>query len=349
MTTCIPTSPQKNTLFVTTQGAYLSRDHATLKVKVDNQVKLTVPLHHLDGVICFGRVGVSHGVYQVCGEHQLAVSFLSPQGRFLARVEPPAHGNVLLRRQQYRQADEPARCLRLARPMIAAKIQNARNLLLRSARDSGDDAVAGQLRRAATHMAAVLTDLPVADELDTARGIEGETARTYFDSFNAMIRQENGFFEMKGRSRRPPLDPVNALLSFVYALLRHDCGSALQAVGLDPAVGFLHCDRPGRPSLALDLMEEFRALVADRLVLALINRRQVQGKGFSSDPGGAISLDDKTRRTVLTGYQERKQEQVQHPLLQQSVAVGLLPHIQARLLARTLRGELEDYPAVVIR
>lgn len=338
-----------NTLYVTTQGAYLRRDHATLQVRIESKAKLAVPLHHLEGVVCFGRVSVSPGVYKVCGEQSLAMSFLTEQGRFLARVEPPISGNVLLRREQYRRADDPAACLALARPMIAAKIQNARNLLLRSARDGASEEAAERLRRGATHIGAVLDQLPVAATLDTARGIEGETARTYFDSFNHLIRQHADGFQMNGRSRQPPRDPVNALLSFVYALLRHDCEAAAQCVGLDPAVGFLHVDRPGRPSLALDLMEEFRALVADRLVLALINRRQVSTKGFSTDPGGAVAMDDVTRRAVLVAYQERKREQVQHPLLKESVAIGLLPHIQARLLARTLRGDLPEYPALVLR
>jgi CRISPR-associated protein Cas1 len=338
-----------NTLYITTQGAYLRRDHETLQVKVDGQVKLTVPLHHLEGVVCFGRVQISSGVYTACEEHRLHLAFLTEQGRFLARAQGPIHGNVLLRREQYRRADDPAACLKLARPMIAAKVQNARNLLLRSARDAEDQTRAAALRKAATHIAAVLGQLPAVSDLDAARGIEGETARTYFEAFQQMILPQDEAFRFDGRSRRPPLSPVNALLSFTYALLRHDCDSALQAVGLDPAVGYLHVDRPGRPSLALDLMEEFRALVADRLVLALINRRQVQPGGFEADSGGAISMDDKTRRAVLTAYQERKREAVQHPLLQEAVPVGLLPHVQARLLARAIRGDVEDYPAIVLR
>lgn len=338
-----------NTLYITTQGAYLRRDHATLQVKVDGKAKLTVPLHHLEGVVCFGRISVSPGVYMVCGDQALAISFLTEQGQFLARVEGPVQGNVLLRREQYRLADDRAACLRMARPMIAAKIQNERGLLLRSARDRGDGPASAALRRAATHIAAVMGQLGRVADLDAARGIEGETARTFFEAFNQMIVQQNDRFSFDGRSRRPPLSPVNALLSFVYALLRHDCESALQAVGLDPAVGYLHVDRPGRPSLALDLMEEFRALIADRLVLALINRRQVQPSGFSTAPGGAVSMDDGTRRAVLTAYQQRKREEVQHPLLNETVLIGLLPHVQARLLARAIRGDIAEYPALVLK
>lgn len=338
-----------NTLYITTQGAYLSRDHATLCVRVEKETRLKVPLHHLEGVVCFGRVGVSHGVYEALGQHAIELSFLSEHGRFLARISPPTSGNVLLRRTQYRLADDPGACLRVARPIIAAKIQNARNTLLRAGRDYPDSPDAESFRRAASHLAAMIEQLPAAPDLNAARGIEGETARTYFGAVNGLIRQQTDFFYMNGRSRRPPRDAVNALLSFIYALVRHDCSSALQAVGLDPAVGFLHGDRPGRLSLALDLMEEFRTLIADRLAFTLINRRQVSPDGFTSAPGGAVMLDDKTRRTVLKAYQERKREEVQHPVLNESMTVGVLPHVQSRLLARTLRGDLSEYPALVLR
>lgn len=338
-----------NTLFITTQGAYLTRDHQTLRVKIDGQVRLTVPLHHLEGVVCFGRVTVSPAVIATCGEHRLGLSFLSEQGRYLARVEPPIHGNVLLRRRQYRLSDDRAERLRLARPMIAAKVQNCRNTMLRAARDGAGDEDAAALRAAAAHLAAVLVGLPAVAHLDAARGIEGETARTYFGAFSRMVRQGRETFAMAGRSRRPPRDPINALLSFTYALVRHDCLAALQCVGLDPAVGYLHADRPGRPSLALDLMEEFRTLIADRLVLTLINRRQVQGGGFSTDAAGGVQMDDKTRRALLVAYQERKREEVTHPLLGEAVPVGLLPHVQARLLARTVRGDLPEYPALTLK
>lgn len=338
-----------NTLYVTTQGAYLSRDHATLCVRVEKETRLKVPLHHLEGVVCFGRVGVSHGVYAALAEHALEMSFLTEQGRFLARIAPPTSGNVLLRRTQYRLADDPVACLRIARPIIAAKIQNARNTLLRSARDYPESPDVESIRQAATHLAAMLDQLSTAADLNVARGIEGETARAYFRAVNGLIRPHVQFFHLDGRSRRPPRDPVNALLSFIYALVRHDCAGALQAVGLDPAIGFLHVDRPGRLSLALDLMEEFRTLIADRLAFTMINRRQVRPDGFSTDPGGAVTLDDTTRRTVLKAYQERKREEVRHPVLGESMTVGLLPHVQSRLLARTLRGDLPEYPALVLR
>ncbi len=338
-----------NTLFITTQGAYVGRNHQTLEVKVEREVRLTVPLHHLEGVVCFGRVGMSPAVFGLCEERGLMVTYLTEHGRFLARVSGPVHGNVLLRREQYRRADNPAASLALARPMVAAKIQNARNLLLRSAREGEEDERAVGARKAAGQMAALLLEVPRAQDMDVLRGVEGSAARVYFEGFSCMIRQQADAFEMKGRTRRPPLDPLNSLLSFVYALVRHDCAAALEGVGLDPAVGYLHADRPGRLSLALDMMEEFRALVADRLVLALINRRQVQASGFAKDAGGAVSMDDPTRRAVLVAYAARKREEVTHPLSKEEVPISLLPHLQARLLARALRNDVPEYPALVMR
>lgn len=342
-------SPLANTLFITTQGAYLSRDHETLQVKIEGKVRLKVPAHHLEGVICFGRVVVSPAVYRLCAERRLSVAFLTEQGRFLARVQTSMSGNVLLRREQYRQADQPSQCLALARPIVAAKIQNSRHLALRSARELGEGPSAESLRQTAQHLGALLVNLGAVTTLDELRGIEGACARRYFETFSDMVRAPSNEFSFEGRTRRPPRDPINALLSFLYALVRHDCGAALEAVGLDPAVGFLHADRPGRPSLALDLMEEFRALLADRLALRLINRRQVQSTGFRQDPAGSVSLDDATRRKILVAYQERKREEVQHPLLGETVRIGFLCQIQARLLARTLRGDLAEYPALVLR
>lgn len=339
----------QNTLYVQTQGAVLGRDHETVRVKVEGQVKLAVPLHHLEGIVCFGRVMVSPGLIAVCAERQLNVSFLSEHGRFLARVVGATSGNVLLRRQQYRLADQPEACLKVARPIVAAKIQNSRSLLLRAARESDKDEQAGQLRTAADRLACALDTLATAGTLDSARGCEGDAARTYFAAFNAMIRQQQDAFAMTQRSRRPPLDPLNALISFLYSLLTHELAGAVEAVGLDPAVGFLHVDRPGRLSLALDLVEEFRPLLADRLALALINLRQIRPDGFQTQPGGAVVMDDKTRKTVLTALTQRKREEVVHPLLNEKVTIGLLPHLQARLLARFLRGDIDQYPALVLK
>jgi CRISPR-associated protein Cas1 len=339
----------QNTLYVQTQGAAVGRSHQTVRVKVEGQVRLQVPLHHLEGIVCFGRVFVSPALLGATGEHGLHVAYFSERGEFLARVVPAVSGNVLLRRQQYRLADQEAACLRLARAFVAGKIQNSRTLLLRSAREGVDETAQAELRRAADRLACALDTLSRADNLDSVRGCEGDAARVYFAAFNAMIRQNKDVFAMGERSRRPPLDPLNALLSFLYALLTRDMAAALEGVGLDPAVGFLHVDRPGRLSLALDLVEEFRALVADRLALALINLRQVQPSGFTMQPGGAVVMEEKTRKAVLAALTQRKKEEIVHPLLQEKVHFGLLPHLQARLLARVLRGDIDDYPALVLK
>jgi CRISPR-associated protein Cas1 len=338
-----------NTLFVQTQGAYLRKDHETVQVKVENEVKLTVPLHHLEGIVCFGRVSLSPGMMAVCGERNLPIAMMTEQGRLQARVVPAVSGNVLLRREQYRRADSPAACLRIARSIVAAKIQNCRMLLLRSARETEADEHAESLRRAADQLACSLDTLAKVETMDSVRGCEGDAARCYFDVFDRMIRQQRESFPLTARSRRPPLNPLNALLSFVYSILTNDMASALEAVGLDPAVGFLHVDRPGRLSLALDLVEQFRPLIADRLILSLVNRRQVAPDGFETQPGGAVLMDAKTRKAVLAALTARKREQVTHPLLGELVTIGLLPHIQARLLARHLRGDVDEYPALVLK
>ena len=338
-----------NTLYVQTPGAYLGKEGETVRVKVEGEVRLTVPLHHLEGIVCFGRVSVSTALMAEAADRDLTISFFTEQGRFQSRVISATSGNVLLRREQYRRADQPEACLRIARSIIAAKIQNARVNLLRGARECDAPEGVESLKQGANHLANSLDTLSRAQTLDSARGCEGDAARAYFDSFNGLIRQQREAFSMTGRTRRPPLDPLNALLSFVYALLTHDMAGALESVGLDPAVGFLHVDRPGRLSLALDLLEEFRALLADRLVLSLINLRQVRPDGFETQPGGAVQMNAATRKTLLTALTQRKRDEVMHPVLGEKVSVGLLPHIQARLLARHIRGDLEDYPALVLK
>ena len=338
-----------NTLYVQTQGSYVRKDHETVQVKVDGQVKLTVPMHHLDGIVCFGHVSVSPALMGVSSERGLTISFMTEHGRFRARVVSATSGNVLLRREQYRWADRPESCLGIARSIVAAKIQNCRMLLLRSAREIDVSEKSDPLRSAADRLACSLDTLAKVDTMDSVRGCEGDAARAYFEAFNHMIRQQVESFQMAGRTRRPPLDRVNALLSFLYSVLTHDVTSALESVGLDPAVGFLHVDRPGRASLALDLVEEFRPLIADRLVLALVNLRQVSADGFETQEGGAVLMDAPTRKAVLSALTARKREEVTHPLLGEKVTVGLLPHVQARLLARHIRGDMELYPALVLR
>jgi len=333
-----------NTLYVTTQGAYLSRERENVLVSVKRETKLRVPIHNLGGIVCFGQVSCSPPLLGLCGERNVLVSFLSEQGKFLARVQGPVSGNVLLRREQYRRADDEVSSAAIARTVVIAKIANSRTVLMRAARDRPEDPSAKSLNLAAVKLARMLRELKQPLVLEAVRGVEGKAARGYFGAFDHLITTNKEDFFFHVRSRRPPLDNLNALLSFLYSLLTHDSISALEATGLDPAVGFLHRDRPGRPGLALDLMEEFRPFLADRLALSLINRQQVRGKGFKKTESGAVMMDDETRKEVLVAYQKRKQEEIQHPFLEEKVEVGLLPFVQAMLLARYLRGDLDGYP-----
>ncbi len=333
-----------NTLYVTTQGAYLAREGETVVVRVERKEKLRIPIHTLDSIVCFGQVSCSPPLMGLCGERHVLISFMSERGRFLARVHGSTSGNVLLRRAQYRAADDPGHTASIARAAVGAKIANSRTVLLRALRDFPELPSAGSLRAAEEELARILGQLRPEAPVDGVRGHEGEASRIYFGVFDHLVVGQKEEFAFHERSRRPPLDNVNALLSFLYTLLVHDMTSALEAVGLDPAVGFLHRDRPGRPSLALDLIEEFRPFLADRLALALINRQQVKGSGFEKAESGAVRMDDATRKKVLVAYQERKRETLRHPFLGEEVEIGLLPHVQALLLARHLRGDLDGYP-----
>lgn len=333
-----------NTLFVTTQGAYLAKEGDTVQVKLHGQSKLKVPIYTLGGIVCFGQVSASPALMGMCGDHNVMLSFLTEYGRFLARVQGPVSGNVLLRRQQYRRGDCSDSAAAIARSIVTAKIANSRQVLLRAQRDRPHGPDAAQRQKAINYLNHSLGVLDQPVSLDMIRGIEGEAARTYFSAFDGLITCQKEDFYFQQRSRRPPLDNVNGLLSFIYTLLVHDITSALECVGLDPAVGFLHTDRPGRPSLALDMMEELRPYLADRLVLSLINRQQVKGKGFVTTESGAVLMDDATRKEVLVSWQKRKQDQITHPFIGEKIEIGLLPHVQAMLMARFLRGDLEGYP-----
>jgi CRISPR-associated protein Cas1 len=337
-----------NTLFVTLEGAYLHKDGAAVEVRHEGQSKLRIPLHNLDGICCFGwDTCASASLMAACAEANVSLSFHSPYGKFIAAAQSFTSGNILLRRAQYRFADNPSDSTAIARNIIAAKIANSRIVLLRAARDHGDKAPEGAARLldAADTLAQRLTLVQRATDLDSLRGIEGDSAVYYFSVFNDLITATNNALTLQGRSRRPPLDPVNALLSFCYTLLMHDCRSALESCGLDSQCGFLHRDRPGRPSLALDLMEEFRPILADRTALTLINRQQITAKDFDFQESGAVLLKEDSRKTVLMTWQERKQTEIEHPFLGEKITIGLLPHIQARLMARYLRGDLDAYPA----
>lgn len=338
-----------NTLYVTTPESYVHLDNETLRVEVANETRLRVPLHHLGGLVCFGHVLVSLPLMHRLAESGISLVLLDMQGRFKARLEGPVSGNVLLRQAQHRQAADPVVSLGIARNCIGGKLRNCRQVLLRGAREAKTAEDAALLARGAANLAASLRALPGAGDLDTLRGLEGEAARQYFAVLNLLIRASaREGFHMDGRTRRPPRDRINALLSFVYSLLMNDCRSAIEACGLDPQIGFLHVIRPGRAALALDLMEEFRPF-ADRLVLALINRGQIGRNDFVEREGGAVLLEDDARKTVLVAYQERKQEKLSHPLLSEPLPLGLLPYLQARLLARTLRGDAAEYLPYLVR
>lgn len=333
-----------NTLYVMTQGAYLSLDHETVRVEVNGELKLQVPLHHLGSIVTMGNVMISPFFLGKCAEDGRAVVILDRNGRYKCRMVGKTSGNVLLRQAQYRAGMDEEKTTALAAAMTAGKVKNSRTVLMRSAREAHCPDEEKRLRRSADVHADALFHLKEARDGDHVRGLEGEAAAAYFDVFPLMIKPaEREGLPMNGRNRRPPLDPVNALLSFLYTLLLNDCISALEGVGLDPQMGFLHVPRPGRPSLGLDLMEEFRSFLADRLAITLINRRQVTPDHFEPRPGGAVYLNEKGRKEVVAAYQKRKQEEVEHSLLAEKAPIGLLPHLQARLLARHLRGDLEAY------
>lgn len=338
-----------NTLYVQTQGAYLHLDHETLKVDVEGSTELQVPLHHLGGVVTFGNVLLSPFLIHRCAEDGRNVVWMTASGRFKGRLRGPTTGNVLLRRAQHQALDRPEATLEIGRAIVAGKLQNARQTLMRAARESTTSEDERRLREASETHAGIIKRLPRVETLDGVRGAEGEAANAYFGVFGRMIRTNADFFQFNGRNKRPPRDPVNALLSFIYVLLTNECVAACEGVGLDPQMGFLHVLRPGRPSLALDLMEELRSPLADRLVLSLINRSQVQPDDFLERPGGAVQLTDEARKTVLTAYQTRKQEEITHPVTDSSVPIGLIPHVQARLLARHLRGDVPTYQPFIRR
>ncbi|MBP7160354.1 type I-C CRISPR-associated endonuclease Cas1 [Myxococcota bacterium] len=338
-----------NTLYVTTQGTYLAKDGECVVVKVNNEVRLRVPIHTLGGVVCFGQVSCSPFLLGFAAERGVNLSFLTEHGRFLARVHGPVAGNVLLRREQYRRADDNGQSAEVARAIVSAKIVNSRRVLQRAVRDHPDKIGMSAVVAEVSHLQNCAKRLKHPAELDVIRGIEGEAANRYFGVFDHLILAAEPEFRFIGRNRRPPLDRVNALLSFLYTLIEHDIRGALEGVGLDPAVGFLHRDRPSRYSLALDLMEEFRAFLGDRLVLSLINLGQVRKKDFEIQETGAVKLSDNARKTVLVTYQNRKQDEMMHPFLEEKVPVGLLFHVQAMLMARWLRGDLDGYPPFMWR
>lgn len=335
----------QNSLYVTRQGAYVHKERETIVIEHERQKLMQVPIHSVSGLFCFGNVLVSPALMGFCGEKGVNLAFFTEYGRFYGRLQGKKAGNVLLRRAQYHSDDKMT--LEIARSLVAAKLVGERNVLLRHLRNHG---VVRAVERAIKHLAASIRLARSVDNLESLRGIEGDAAATYFSVFELLINEGlREDFPFAGRNRRPPRDPVNALLSFVYAILGQDISAALNGVGLDPQVGFLHADRPGRDSLSQDLLEEFRPWLADRLVLSLINRRQLKASDFIAESSGAVRISDAARKQVLVAYQERKQQEVMHPFLKEKVPVGIIPHLQAMLLARHLRNDLERYPPCVLR
>lgn len=333
-----------NTLYVTLPDSYLACDGENVLVKINGEIKFRVPVHNLEGIICFGYAGASPGLMELCCEKGVTISFLSQYGKFIGRVTGRISGNVLLRRTQYRWSDDEDISLRLAKRFVSAKVINSRSVLHRAIRDHSDVVDTVSLNRSINEISSYANKINDSNDMDILRGIEGLSAGSYFSSINQLILNQKQEFNFNGRNRRPPLDRVNALLSFLYTLLSHETAAALESVGLDPQVGFLHADRPGRLSLALDLMEELRPHFADRLAITLINRNQITADGFSIKENGAVIMDDKTRKEVLLAWQKRKQEEIVHPFLEEKIQLGLVPYVQAMLLSRHLRGDIDDYP-----
>lgn len=338
-----------NTLYITSQGTYLSKERETIAVHLEDDTKRRFPFHNLDGIVCLGNIRISPYLIGACGEKGITISYLTEHGKFLGRFTGPVTGNVLLRRQQYRFADDREISLGIARNMVIGKLANSNTVLKRFLRDNPDNPENHNIQLTIEQIKKIITRVQNCDSIESLRGMEGEAASSYFSVFSQLIIQQNDYFQFSGRNRRPPLDPVNSLLSFIYTLVHHDMTSACESVGLDPAVGYLHVDRPGRNSLALDLMEEFRAFLADRIVLSLINRKQINCHDFTTHTSGAVTLSDKAKKTLLETYQKRKQEELVHPFLQEKMQIGVLFFYQALLLCRYIRGDIEEYPPFLWR
>lgn len=333
-----------NVLYITTPETYLSLDGENIVIKKDEHISTRLPLHNLENIVCFNWQGASPALMGACAERGIGLAFLSPNGRFLGRVSGKIRGNVLLRKKQYRVSEEETECVPIAASFVIGKIYNSRKVIERALRDHAMLVDKVSLTKASSFLKEILGALVSCERISELMAFEGSAAKIYFGVFDQLILQQKDAFQFVERSRRPPLDNMNSLLSFLYTLLTNEVMSALEAVGLDPYVGFLHTDRPGRPSLALDMMEELRPVFADRLALSLVNRRQVSAKGFAKKESGGILMDDETRKTVITAWQERKKEEIEHPYMKERIPFGLIPHVQALLLARHLRGDLDAYP-----
>lgn len=338
-----------NTLYVTSRDAYLSREGENVVVRLEEGKAFRIPIHNLEAIVTFNFTGVSPALMGLCVERGVYLSFVSNSGRLLARVGSSTRGNVLLRKSQYALSDVEFECLKIARNFVIGKLHNSRAVLQRFRRDHGQADEGDAVKKAINFLSELLYQCFSVETLGELRGIEGAGAREYYAVFDKMILQNKSFFEFKGRSRRPPLDPVNAVLSFLYTLLSHECAAAADSVGLDPQVGFLHRLRSGRDSLALDLSEELRSYLVDRVTLSLINNGQLSERDFMKKETGAVLLNDEGRRKVIEAWQTRKQQEVLHPYLEEKIQVGLIPYAQALLLARHIRGDIDGYPPFLIK
>lgn len=337
-----------NTLYITSDDAYVHKERETFIVEKENKKVFQAPIHSIENIVCFGFKALSPQIMAFCAENNVGISYLTENGLFLARVYGAQKGNVLLRKAQYAISDNEFQSLQIAKPIIAAKVSNYRYLLLRHQRNHPDNCN-DDLILSSEIMGKRLKNIQQSESLDELRGYEGECATLYFSSLSSLITAQKEDFSFTQRTKRPPLDPANALLSFLYAILVNDVRSALETVGLDPQVGFLHQLRPGRPSLALDIMEEFRAYLGDRIMLNLINLKQVAKKDFDIRESGEVRMSDNARKVLLNAYQKRKQEEITHPFLGEKMTIGLLPHIQAQLIARYIRGDMETYPPFYLK
>lgn len=337
-----------NTLYITNDLCYLSKDRENIVITIDNKEVKRFPIHILEGIICFNYNGVSPGVMKLCNENYISIAFLTPYGKFCGRVVGKTNGNVHLRREQYRIADNDEISLKISKNFIIGKLSNSRKILMRAIRDHKEKMNVEEIQKTVDELMDQIKKIENIENKDSLRGIEGESARNYFGNFNQMILSQKNDFVFNSRNRRPPKDKVNALLSFLYTLLTYDVQSALESVGLDSYVGFFHSDRPGRAGLALDMMEEIRAYMVDRLVLTLINRKQIDSKGFDEKENGSVLLNEKGRNIVIEAWQKKKQEEIVHPYIDEKINIGLLPYVQSQLLARYIRGDIDEYPPFLI-
>lgn len=333
-----------NTLYVTNPDAYISKDGENVVIKVNNVEMMRRPIHILEGIVCFNYVGISPKLMNLCMENNVGVSFVNEHGNFMARISGKVRGNVLLRRTQYRYADNKGKSNEISKNFIIGKIVNCRSVINRAIRDHNNSVNIENMKHTAEKLSSAVQNVKNAADCDELRGIEGDAARTYFSMFNNLILQQKDDFFFTERSRRPPMDNLNAMLSYAYTLLTHEMQSALETVGLDPYVGFMHTDRPGRVSLALDMIEELRPYIAERFVISLINRKQISASGFIAKESGGIIMDKDTKSIFLSAWQKRKQEEITHPFLNEKIELGLLPYVQAMLMARFIRNDIEGYP-----